>query len=57
MGRDKDYALSEETSDHGESFSISISAHLSRVEKLNLIPLKGGIYPTTKKLDGGTANH
>ena len=54
--RDKDYAISTETTSHGESFSIIISTHLSRVEKLNLIPLRGGKYPTTTKLDGGTAN-
>ncbi len=57
MGRDKDYAISSETTNHGESFSVLISAHLSRVEKLNLIPLRGGKYPTTTKLDGGLANN
>ena len=57
MGRDKDYAISIETTDHGESFSVLVSAHLSRVEKLNLIPLRGGKYPTTTKLDGGLANN
>tara|TARA_R110001592_G_scaffold66882_1_gene205365 strand:+ start:274 stop:837 length:564 start_codon:yes stop_codon:yes gene_type:complete len=56
MGRDPDYALSTETSNFGDSFSILLSAHLSRVEKLNLIPLRGGKYPTTIKLDGGIAN-
>jgi len=56
MGRDKDYALSTETTEHGDSFSIILSAHISRVEKLNLIPLRGGKYPSTKKLDGGNAN-
>ena len=56
MGKDPDYAVSIETSDHGGSFSVLASAHLSRVEKLNLIPLREGKYPTTKKLDGGTAN-
>mgnify|MGYP003649521890 CR=1 FL=1 len=56
MGRDKDYAMSTETINHGESFSILISAHISRVEKLNLIPLRGGVYPTTTKVDGGNAN-
>jgi hypothetical protein len=29
---------------------------MSRVEKLNLIPLRGDVYPTTEKLDGGIAN-
>jgi len=56
MGRDKDYAISKETIDHGESFSVLINAHISRVEKLNLIPLRGGKYPTITKLDGGNAN-
>ena len=56
LGRDPDYAISTETADHGASFSIIVTAHQSRVEKLNLIPLRGGIYPTTNKLDGGIAN-
>ena len=56
MGRDKDYAISKETIDHGESFSVLINTHISRVEKLNLIPLRGGKYPTTTKVDGGIAN-
>ena len=57
MGQDPDYALSSETTDHGGSFSILVSGHISRVEKLNLIPLRGGSYPTTTKIDGGTANN
>ena len=56
MGRDPDYALATETTEHGDSFSIIIDTHLSRVEKLNLIPLRGGKYPSTTKLDGGNAN-
>jgi len=56
MGRDKDYAISSETTDLGESFSILINTHISRVEKLNLIPLREGKYPTTTKIDGGIAN-
>ena len=56
MGRDPDYALATETTYHGDSFSIILSAHMSRVEKLNLIPLRGGKYPTTTKLDGGRVN-
>ena len=56
LGRDSDYAMSTETADHGASFSIIVTAHQSRVEKLNLIPLRGGKYPITNKLDGGTAN-
>ena len=56
LGRDPDYAMSEETTDFGDSFSVIINTHISRVEKLNLIPLREGKYPTTTKLDGGTAN-
>ena len=56
MGRDPDYALSSETTDHGDSFSVILSTHISRVEKLNLIPLRGGKYPITNTVDGGIAN-
>ena len=56
LGRDPDYAISEETTNFGDSFSILINSHISRVEKLNLIPLRGGKYPTTTKSDGGIAN-
>jgi len=56
LGRDPDYAISTETTDFGDSFSVLIKTHISRVEKLNLIPLRGGKYPTTEKLDGGIAN-
>ena len=56
LGKDSDYSMSTETTDHGSSFSIIVTAHQSRVEKLNLIPLREGKYPTTNKLDGGIAN-
>ena len=56
LGRDPDYALATETTDFGDSFSIILSGVLSGVQRLNLIPLRSGKYPTTKKLDGGTAN-
>ena len=56
MGRDPDYALSTETTDFGGSFSIIVNTHISRVEKLNLIPLRGGKYPSTIKINGGDAN-
>ena len=48
--------MATETSKHGDSFSIIINAHLSRVEKLNLIPLREGKYPTITKVNGGIAN-
>tara|TARA_Y100001973_G_scaffold62749_1_gene91993 strand:+ start:1761 stop:2306 length:546 start_codon:yes stop_codon:yes gene_type:complete len=56
LGKDPDYSLAVETAEHGDSFSVLVNAHISRVEKLNLIPLRAGKYPTTTKLDGGEAN-
>ena len=56
MGKDPNYALAKELNNFGDSFSIIVTAHQSRVEKLNLVPLRGGTYPTTTKLDGGIAN-
>ena len=56
LGKDPDYAMASETTDFGKSFSILVNAHISRVEKLNLIPLREGKYPTTVKLYGGNAN-
>tara|TARA_R110002020_G_scaffold28572_3_gene90950 strand:- start:2314 stop:2853 length:540 start_codon:yes stop_codon:yes gene_type:complete len=56
MGKDPDYALSTETINFGGSFSIILSTHMSRVEKLNLIPLRGDKYPTTQKVSDGLAN-
>jgi hypothetical protein len=56
LGRDPDYALSTETSDFGSNFSVTLSTHISRVDKLSLIPLRGGTYPTTTKSSGGEAN-
>ena len=56
LGRDPNYALSTETTDFGDSFSILVNTHISRVEKLNLIPLRGGKYPSTTKVEGGIAN-
>ena len=56
LGKDPDYAISTGTLDFGNSHSVILNAHLSRVEKLNLIPLRGGKYPTTTKITDGTAN-
>jgi hypothetical protein len=56
LGRDPNYAMSTETTNHGDSFSIIVNTHISRVEKLNLIPLREGKYPTITKVDGGIAN-
>ena len=56
LGKDPDYAISTGATDFGNSHSIILSTHLSRVEKLNLIPLRGGKYPSTTKITDGTAN-
>ena len=56
LGKDPDYALAEETTSFGDSFSVLVNGVLSGVQRLNLIPLRDGRYPTTQKLDGGTAN-
>ncbi len=55
-GKDPDYAISTGTTDFGNSHSIVVSTHMSKIEKLNLIPLRGGKYPTTTKITDGTAN-
>ena len=56
LGKDPDYAISDSTTDFGSSHSILLNTHLSRVEKLNLIPLRGGKYPSTTKITDGIAN-
>ena len=56
LGKDPDYAIATETIDFGKSFSILLNTHISRVEKLNLIPLRAGKYPTTTVSYGGEAN-
>ena len=56
LGKDPDYAISTGTTDFGNSHSIILNTHISRVEKLNLIPLRGGKYPSTTKITDGTAN-
>jgi len=56
FGKDPDYALSTETSNFGGNFSITLGTHISRVEKLSLVPLRGGKYPTIIKTSGGEAN-
>lgn len=56
VGKNPDYAISTDTQTFGTSLSIILSTHLSRVEKLNLIPLRGGKYPTTEVALGSNAN-
>lgn len=56
LGKDPDYAISTGTVDYGSSHSIKLSSHISTVEKLNLIPLRGGKYPDTHKGVDSEAN-
>lgn len=56
VGKRPEYAISTDTQTFGDSFSITLSTHLSRIEKLNLIPLRGGKYPTTTIASGSIAN-
>ena len=56
VGKDPDYAISTGATDFGSSFSVIVSTHMSGIERLNLIPLRGGKYPSTTKITDGTAN-
>ena len=56
VGKRPEHAISTDTQDFGVSLSIILSTHLSRVEKLNLIPLRGGKYPTTEVALGSNTN-
>tara|TARA_R110001592_G_scaffold180772_1_gene423291 strand:+ start:261 stop:833 length:573 start_codon:yes stop_codon:yes gene_type:complete len=55
LGKDPDYSIANSTSGFGKSHSIILSTHLSRVEKLNLIPLRGGVYPSAESVIEGDA--
>ena len=56
LGKDPDYAISTGATDFGNSHSIILQTHISDITKLNLIPLRGGKYPSTNKITDGTAN-
>ena len=56
LGKDPDYAISSGATDFGNSHSIILSTHMSRVEKLNLIPLRGGVYPSSNKVTDDLVN-
>ena len=56
LSKDPDYAISTGTTDFGNSHSIILNTHISGIERLNLIPLRGGKYPTTTKITDGIAN-
>ena len=54
VGKVPDYSISEDTRDFGSSWSILVNTHISRVEKLNLIPLRNGVYPTLHIASGSS---
>ncbi len=56
LSKDPDYAISTGTTDFGNSHSIILNTHISGIERLNLIPLRGGKYPSTTKITDGIAN-
>lgn len=56
VGKKPEFAISEDTQDFGVSLSIILSTHLSRIEKLNLVPLRGDVYPITEVASGSNAN-
>ena len=56
LGKDPDYSIATSTSGFGKSHSIILSTHLSRVEKLNLVPLRGGKYPGVESVSEDNAN-
>lgn len=55
-GKRPEHAISTDTQNFGVSLSIILSTHLSRIEKLNLIPLRGGKYPITNIASGSISN-
>ena len=56
VGKKPEFAISEDNIDFGVSLSIILGTHLSRIEKLNLIPLRSGKYPITTKASSSLAN-
>ena len=62
LGKDPDYALATETVNFGDSFSIIVNTHISRIEKVNLVPFRGdgnniwGYLDKSEKINGGIAN-
>ena len=56
VGKKPEFAISEDTQDFGVSLSIILGTHLSRIEKLNLVPLRGDIYPITEIASGSNVN-
>tara|TARA_R110002167_G_scaffold317283_2_gene522954 strand:+ start:126 stop:674 length:549 start_codon:yes stop_codon:yes gene_type:complete len=49
-GKNPDYSMNEDTDGFGTSLSIICKASKSRVEILNTVPLRSGIYPSITKV-------
>lgn len=55
-GKNPDHSMNEDTDEFGKSFSLICNGVLSRVETLNVVPLRSNIYPTTTKVEQTYAN-
>ncbi len=56
VGKNPSYSMNEDTDNFGVSMSIICRASKSRIEKLNTVPFRTGIYPTTTKVTESIAN-
>lgn len=54
VGKQPDYSISEDTRNHGSSISIILNTHITRIDKLNLVPLRGNVYPKQNVDPGDT---
>jgi hypothetical protein len=50
VGKNVDYSMNEDTDNFGVSLSIICKGSKVRVEQLQTIPFRSGIYPTTTKV-------
>ena len=56
VGKNPDYSMNQDTDNFGVSLSIICKASKSRIEQLNTIPFRSGIYPITTKVEQTNAN-
>lgn len=56
VGKNPDYSMNEDTDGFGVSLSIICKGSKSRIERLNTIPFRSGIYPSTVKVEQTNAN-
>lgn len=55
-GKNPDYSMNEDTDGFGVSMSIICRGSKSRIETLNTVPFRTGVYPTTVKVEQTDAN-